>query len=334
MGTNSTQKAERNEESLYDKINITPKIRIGVVKEIEHNSGPKKDMGLGRIKVHIKGPKSQGADDGKSEIDLPWCFPLLPKHLSVTPKIGEAVLIFVFSDYQQHVDRLYIGPIISQLPLLDRDPSEFSALAGFTFAPAYPAKNPKLIPELNGVFPEPHDISIQGRYNTDITQKNNEIVIRAGKFETSKPNDNNPYSFKFNTRTQSYIQIKNDVIVVPKTNNQDELRGSVTNIVASKINLITHADGSPRFNITNQDNLISDDELANILDQAHQLPFGDVLLQYLILMKEALFNHVHNGSGNFPTDLTSDGNKQSIAIFKTKADDLEKSMLSKNIRIN
>jgi hypothetical protein len=51
-------------------------------------------------------------------------------------------------------------------------------------------------------------------------------------------------------------------------------------------------------------------------------------------MKEALFNHVHNGSGNAPTDLTTDGNKQSVAAFKAKADDLEKSMLSKNIRIN
>jgi hypothetical protein len=27
------------------------------------------------------------------------------------------------------------------------------------------------IPELIGVFPNPEDVSIQGRYNTDITQK-------------------------------------------------------------------------------------------------------------------------------------------------------------------
>ena len=331
---NSTSKTLRHEDGLYDHIKITPKIRLGVVKAIESDYGPSFDKGLGRIKVYIKGPKSQGSDGNTEDKDLPWCFPLLPKHLSVTPKIGESVLIFVFSDNQQHSDRLYIGPIISQLPLLDKDPFLFSSLDGFTFGLTEPKVNPKQIPELNGVFPEPHDISIQGRYNTDITQKNNEVVIRAGKFETITPNNNNPYPFKFNTRTQGYIQIKNDVIVVPKNNNQNEQKGSVTNIVSNKINLITHADGSPRFNITNQDNLISDDELANILDQAHQLPFGDVLLQYLILMKEALFNHVHNGNGGFPTDLAADGNKQSIAAFKAKADDLEKSMLSKNIRIN
>jgi hypothetical protein len=98
--------------------------------------------------------------------------------------------------------------------------------------------------------------------------------------------------------------------------------------------LITHENGSPRFNVTNQDNLISDDELSRILSEAHQVPFGDILLEYLILMKEALFYHVHNGNGNQATDLTISGNKQSLATFKAKADELEKSMLSKNIRIN
>jgi hypothetical protein len=331
---NSTSKVLRNEVNLNDAINITPIIKYGVVKAIESDSGPLVNKGLGRIKVYIKGPISQGGDGDTTDDNLPWCFPMLPKHLSVVPKIGEVVLVFVFSKYKEHVDRLYLGPIISQLPLLDKDPFLFSALAGFSFGPAEPSINPSQIAELNGVFPKSDEISIQGRYNTDITQKKNEIVIRAGKFETSTPTDNNPYPFKFNTKTQAYIQIKNDVVVVPKTNTQAEQKGSVTNIVGSKINLITHVDGSPRFNVTNQDNLISDDELANILDQAHQLPFGDVLLQYLILMKEALFNHVHNGSGNAPTDLTTDGNKQSMAAFKSKADDLEKSMLSKNIRIN
>jgi hypothetical protein len=51
-------------------------------------------------------------------------------------------------------------------------------------------------------------------------------------------------------------------------------------------------------------------------------------------MKECIFSHVHNGNGNPPTDLTASGNKQSVEAFKKKADELEKSMLSKNIRIN
>lgn len=334
---NTSSKALHGQDSIYNNLNTEFTVKYGVVKALESDGGPKIDKGLGRIKVYIKGPISQGGDGDKPDFslnnneinELPWCFPMLPKHLYIQPKIGEVVLIFTFSRQQQHADRLYLGPIISQLPLLEKDPFEFSALAGFTFGPQAPSINPSQIPELNGVFPKSDEISFQGRYNTDITHKRNEIVIRAGKFETSKSTDINPYTFKFNTSTQSYIQLKNDISI---NNNKD--KGGVINLVSNKINLITHKDGNPRFNLTNQDNLISDDELAKILSEAHQLPFGDILLEYLILLKNAFLNHVHNGNGNVPTDLTISGNKQSVNLFKSKAEDLEKVMLSQNIRIN
>jgi hypothetical protein len=47
-----------------------------------------------------------------------------------------------------------------------------------------------------------------------------------------------------------------------------------------------------------------------------------VLLEYLKLLKEALFSHVHNGNGNTATDLTSSGN--ALTEFKAKAEKLEK----------
>ena len=289
---------------------------------------------LGRIKIRIKGPRNVGGDDGILDDDLPWASPMLPKILSIQPKVGEAVFVFVFNQDRQHADRVYIGPIISQPQQLDFDPYHITALAGFTFGSESPNVSVSTIPQLKGVFPKQEDVSIQGRFNTDITQKKNEIVLRAGKFESSKPDKNNPFQFKFNAKSQGYIQIKNDVVVQPKSSEQAEERGTVTNIVSSKINLLTHKNGSPRFNLTNQDNLISDEELASILESAHQMVFGDVLLEYLKLLKEALFAHVHNGNGNTPTDLTASGNKQALAVFKAKADDLEKQMLSKNIRIN
>ena len=291
---------------------------------------------LGRIKVRIKGSPSTGGDDTISDANLPWSFPLLPKFLSTQPKKGEAVFIFVFSNDLKHSDRMYVGPIISQPHLLEKDPFYYTAKAGFTFGTLNPNISVDTLPELKGIFPNPQDISIQGRYNTDITQKNNEIVLRAGKFTSITPTGNNPYPFTYNKATQAFIQIKNDVVFnkqVEWANVPTQEKGSVTNIVASKINLLTHKDGTPRFDLTNQDNLISDDELAKILDEAHQLPFGDILLQYLKLLKDVMLNHVHNGSGNPATDLTS-GDKQTVAIFKSKAEDLEKAMLSKNIRIN
>ena len=262
----------------------------------------------------------------------------MPKHFSIQPKIGESVYIFNFSRDKQHVDRMYLGPIISQPHKLNFDSHYGTALAGFSFGTQSANVNINDIPEINGVFPNPSDVSIEGRYNTDITQKDNEIVIRAGKFEVSTPSNENIYPFKFNKTTQAFIQIKNDV-TTKKIGDLTAEKGTVTNIVSNKINLITHSGGFPRFNVTNQTDLISDDELLKILSLeteggAHRLPFGDVLLEYLILLKNALFFHVHRGNGLTATDLATSGNVQAIAAFKAKAEDLEKKMLSNNIRIN
>lgn len=324
-GTNRTTSGRKNVNDSFDNFRL---LELGEVVSINDPNY------LGRIKVRIKGPRARGGDDGILDDNLPWCFPLLPKFVVTPPKPKEAVFVFIFGRDNQHIDRMFLGPIISQPQNLNFDPFYLSALAGFSFGSELPKVSVNTIPQLKGIFPDPSDVSIQGRYNTDITQKNNEVVIRAGKFVPVTVNSNNPFPFTFNSKTQAYIQIKNDIVVIPQTNTQKEERGSVINHVANKINLITHKYGSPIFNVTNQDNLISDDELARILDEAHQLPFGDIVLEYLRLMKDAVLYHVHNGYGNIATDLTGDGNKQAIAIFKSRADDLEKQMLSKNIRIN
>jgi len=323
-----TNKINRSESSPYDNVSSFKYLKNGVVTSITD------DMGLGRIKIRIKGSVTAGGDDGVTDENLPYAFPMIPKHVSITPKVGEAVWVFVLGKTKQHSDRLYIGPIVSQLDKLNKDDGLGSALAGFSFGPMAPRVNVDTIPQIKGVFPNIEDISIQGRYNTDITQKTNEIIIRAGKFEKITPNKNNPYPFQFNTKTQSFIQLKNDFQIVKTSSNEKGSIGSVTNIVANKINLITHKEGSPRFNTLNQENLIDDDEMYRILEEAHQLPFGDVLLDYLRLLKDAVLNHVHNGSGNPATDLSASGNKLAVATFKAKAEDLEKAMLSKNIRIN
>jgi hypothetical protein len=321
----------RGVNTSYDELSYKQNIRYGEVMSIED------PLGLGRIKVWIKGSVINGGDDEKlteeNGVDkLPWTLPMLPKHINIVPKIGEGVLIFSFSKDKENADRLYLGPIISQSNKLDFDSARTTALAGFTFGPITPDVNPRNIPDLRGVFPEPEDISLQGRFNTEITQKNNEILIRAGKFVSSNISSTNPYPIRFNTESQGYIQIKNDVKLpkLTETEVSDRL-GTVTNIVSNKINLITHG-GSPTFNLTNQDNLISDSELEEIFTSAHPLPFGDILLEYLILLKEAFLSHVHNGS--VPTDLTVSGNKQSVAEFIKNAARLEQNMLSKNIRIN
>ena len=328
--TNSTLSTGRH--SSYGPSDSYKQLVIGEVKVVDD---PK---GLGRIKVRIKGVTGLGGDDSKKDVDLPWAFPLMPKMFQIQPKVGESVYIFNLGKDKQHVDRVYVGPIISQHQKLSFDSHYGTALAGFTFGTQAANVNVNNVPDLIGIFPEPNDVSIQGRFNTDITQKDNEIVIRAGKFESSTVSSENPYTFKFNKTTQGFIQIKNDV-TTKKVGDLTAEKGTVTNIVSNKINLITHSGGYPRFNVTNQTNLISDDELLKILSSeteggAHRLPFGDVLLEYLILLKQALFFHVHRGNGLTGTDLATSGNVQAMAAFKSKAEDLEKKMLSNNIRIN
>jgi hypothetical protein len=322
-----TNKFNTNLPTVLSTVNNLKNVQIAVVVSIDD------PQGLGRIKVSIPGPAMKGGDEGTPTSDLPWCFPMVPKFFASTPKVGEGVFIFIFDNQKTHSDRLYLGPIISQPNVLDNDQIT-SALSPFTFAVVAPKVDINRIPALKGVFPNIEDISVQGRYNTDMIFKKNEIVIRAGKFESSTPNDNNPYPFQFNSTTQGYIQIKNDVPLTNQQENVQQQRGSAANIVANKINLLTHKDGTPRFNLTNQDNLLSDEELLKILASAHQLPFGDILIQYLKLLKAAFLNHVHNGNGRPPTDLIASGNKQDVFEFKKNSDDLENRMLSENVRIN
>ncbi len=325
-------------------------LKYGIVKSI------KDKQGLGRIKVYIPGANSVGGDDGWDDQNksleeniaaLPDCFPLIPKHLSTIPKVGEVVMIFVLGKDKQMVDRFYIGPVISQLQNLNKDDfyNGTSPLTPFTFGGKEPKKpvlsdntTDVIIPDLIGVFPKAEEISLQGRFNTDITQKHNEVVIRAGKFEEATTNE---FKIKFNFKTQGLIQIKNDVsypaqksmegISIPDEEKSE--KGSVINIVSNKINLLTHKDGAPTVTLNNE-NLINDDELKKMLTEAHQVPFGDVLLEYLKLLKDAIFSHVHNGNGNPATDLATSGNIQAIGALRAKAQDLESRMLSKNIRIN
>jgi hypothetical protein len=317
------QKYITNQKPILSEVNKVKTVQIGVVASVDD------PYELGRIKVRIPGQPNVGGDAGSTTDELPWSYPMESKFFTSQPKVGEGVFIITFSNQKAHSDRLYFGPIISQLDKLNFDSSPVTGLNAFTFANSNPNVSISRIPAIRGVFPKPDDISVQGRYNTDIILRKNEILIRAGKFVESKADLNNPYPFQFNNTTQGFIQIKNNVNLI--RDGQD--LGSVTNIIGSKINLITHKDGTPRFNVMNQDSQVSDEEILNILDNAHPLPFGDLLIEYLILLKNAFLNHVHNYHGIPPTDLTV-GVTLPVKSFNDKAEDLENRMLSKNIRIN
>jgi hypothetical protein len=272
-------------------------------------------------------------DNAVNDDKLANCHPLMPKHTNVVPKEGEVVLVFTLGEDEKQNDRFYIGPIISSVSKLKEDVGIGTALSNFN--DGFVANDVEIdrIPEANGIYENPQNVIIDGRNNTDIVQRDNEILIRSGKFVINQP-------LKFNNINPAYIQLKyNQPITDPETENVKNI--SVSNIVANKINLLTYADGNPEFeNLTfvdtetNKASYISDDQLNTILEEAHPLVFGDTLVEYLQLLKNAFFNHVHNNFGATPpTDRVDEGSRP-VNEFDKNAERLESLMLSKNIRIN
>ena len=317
------------------------------------------------IRCVIVGTKFDGGGDYPNVYNLPNCFPLMPKHTNIVPKKGEFVIIMLIGDDERFNDRFYIGPIISSAVKLNKDDS-ITALANFVDGTIESTQ--KIIS--NGIYEDKQNVVIEGRDNTDIIQRSNEVLIRAGKFNFN----NNGKPLIFNNKNPGYIQIKSDFNYNPdslipnffdntfsndddstnslpfnsiraKTNNIRKI--SVTNIVSDRINLLSY-DGTPNFKssvsesgltkVSERDkdgnviaNYIDDKQLDTILKEAHQLVFGDILVDYLRLMRKALLGHHHNRGVACDHDITGESE---VKLFTDQAEALEIAMLSKNIRIN
>lgn len=266
----------------------------------------------GRIKVRIK-----GIDDQIDSSKLPFCLPMLPRFINIVPKVGESVLIFKFNTGNNFENRMWLGPIISQPQKLKEDPHNFSSTSLYNGGILSPEASPSTLPDANGIYPKKEYIALQGRDNTDLIFKDNEVLIRAGKFKKDE-------NLKFNKETISYIQLKNDVVIKEAKNNASEERGTVVNVVANKINLLTHK-GSPRFVLNGQDDLISDKELNTILTKSHPMVYGDKLNELLYLFQQFVSSHTHPYPGLPPVQ---DDNVKTLLNYNLEQ------LLSQNIRIN
>ena len=258
---------------------------------------------------------------------LPNCFPLMPKMLAPIPKQNETVLLFMYSSDDRYSDRYYIGPLTSNLNLINNQSLEAGSTANLSTGFYLPQRDLSKVESVKGVYADydtDNTFTIHGRDNADIVFKPSEVLIRAGKFLENKP-------LEFNGVNPSYIQIKSNFTLENK-------KISVNNIVADKINLITY-NGTPNFNVTQRDLLnsttpyITNDELNTILTTSHPLVFGDILLQYLKALRLAFDSHVHNNFGATPpTDNKTIGN--AVEDFRKLAPTLESTMLSKNVTTN
>jgi hypothetical protein len=341
LGTKTFKTMQLGEVVLVDPISVNQTDANQKNQDLVYNSDPY------IIRCRIAGGEYDNNNGTNST--LPNCFPLIPKMLSPIPKLGETVLIFMYGEEDRYSDRFYIGPITSNLNLINKQTLTAGSTANLSTGFYLPQKDLSKVESVKGVYAEydsNNTFTLNGRDNADIVFKPSEVLIRGGKFIQNNP-------LEFNQLNPAYIQVKNGFnytdgekqttvtsyyssggpSYTPATK-----KISVNNIVADKINLLTY-NGSPNFNLTQRDLLnsttpyITDEELSNILADAHPLVFGDVLIEYLKAMRAAFDTHVHNHFGAAPpTDNKTIGN--AVSDFKTLAPKLEAVMLSKNVRTN
>ena len=255
----------------------------------------------GRIKVRIL-----SFDNKTANADLPWCYPMLPKFFHIYPQIGEMVRIFIEDIKYPEMSRFWQGSVISQPQKIGFD-SVYTALSTTNYPSTNPEPAPSTNPDAIGVFPRKDDVALIGKVNTDVILRTNEVHIRAGKHE-------NGDILKLNTKNPAQI-----TMVFESVEDKDEYQSS-TIITSDKIALLSHT-GNPQFKSTK----LEAKDRERIFNEGHSLARGDVLVEALVIIRNALINHIHGYSG--------------VAADKTAIiNDLEKidltSILQENIVIN
>jgi hypothetical protein len=151
-------------------------------------------------------------------------------------------------------------------------------------------------------------VAIVGKVNTDIILRLNEVHIRAGKHE----NDN---VLKLNAKNPAEINLNFE----PKSDTANEYYSN-TVIASDKIAIISHS-GNPQFKAAR----VTPDDRARMFDEGHPVVRGDVLVEALNIIRNALITHIH-GYSAVPTEKTE---------IITKLEKLEfEPMLQRNIVIN
>ena len=291
-------------------------IKLAEVVSIDdiHNSG--------RIKAKI-----YPEDNRKSHEEIPFSYPILPKMFNVLPKVGEAVIIFLTASGDGFSNRYYIGPIIAQLPDLEYAGHSIAALTNYPDSLISPHVDHSLPNDAIGAYGNKEDVCIYGRKGTDIILKEDDIRIRAG----ARIDGDNKIGKVLNTVNPAYLKLKyyETPQVIEELNDENELipvktYNSTATLVADEINLISNQ-STRKFTTTENQDLITDSEMDKIIQQAHVLPYGDILVQFLKQFLWEFQNHSHKWPGKLT--ILYPGH-ESIYNY-----DFDK-MLSKNVRIN
>lgn len=153
---------------------------------------------LGRVRIY---PDDQNIADRLASVynfneetdqwkdNDPFIFlPLLPYFVYQVPKVGELVhVIYTNPDYKTLKGQYYIqGPFSSPTTINSENYNSAKTFLdlGIRNKPYPSIKNSQgefFNKKTEGVYPEPGDVALMGRNNTDVVLKDNEVLIRAGK---------------------------------------------------------------------------------------------------------------------------------------------------------
>ena len=294
----------------------------GAVIRFGRVTNMKDPHGAGRIQV-----RTQYDNKTENDAELPYYIPFLPKMLHIKPKVGELAMVISMAVGEHDHCNFYIAPVISQDDKLyyeDDDKAMAATETGYIDWDVNPHIKSGVTETL---YPGDEDIAIEGRKDTGIQLKDEEVRIKAGvKVINVKGEPKN------NTLNPAFISLK----YYPKNNPEVDEFMSTATIVADKINLISPQKNDPAtadipvtYNsdpyAADKDNLISDSAMKELLDCAHKLPYGDKLVEFLELFLVAFENHVHP----FPTIAPcKDENIAALKAYELK------DILSDNVRIN
>ena len=239
-----------------------------------------------RIKVRFKPEDNRLTDD-----NLPYAFPFLPKIFNIMPKVGECVLAFTIEDDDAFTQRYYIGPVISQDNHMYYEPYEFDSQTMFIGSRISPEAAETTKPDTKGAYPKKEDIAVEGRKNTDIILTEDDVRIRAG---VKLCNEENKRDVKFNDRNSAFIKVKFN----PEEQYADNDKyHSTAAVVADKVLLLGNVPKDGEIITADRDDLISDQKIKELIEKSHELPYGDKLIEFLMMFRDAFINHVHP----FPT---------------------------------
>ena len=277
--------------------------------------------GGGRIKVRVF-PE----DNGLSLDEINYAYPLLPKMFNALPKVGESVIVLFSQTGDGKSLRFFIGPIISQLNHLQYESNNNSKRLFQSYSvPMSP--NPERFEDCIGAWGGKDDVSIYGRKGTDIILKENDIRIRCG----SRIDSNNLIGKCFNGDSSAYLKLKySDIQTKARSdyNGEEFTYNSTATLVADQINLIGN-NSDLHFNTGDNKDLVTDETIKKIIEKAHVLPYGDVLIEFLKEFLNMFKNHSHQWIGH-PTILPSGSEGFWDYLTGNKLD----KMLSKSVRIN